>query len=169
MERLGDHRESLSELSGIEVETVQIPFDSREEEPELTVLMLVSMKDVRAVLIEKLGDTGDDPPAVGTIDQQNGGALQNDTPLLDSCREGMRLPHPARWAHIINYQGILRNTSEALCRGHTRGYDTTECLNLSESHVRFNSAGQFTTRMTSECWDSPALSNRKRWPSGVTS
>ena len=74
-EALGDRGELARELVEVEVEVGEVPLDAHEEQAALGVLVLVGVQDVGVVAVEELADGGDDPLAVGAVDEQDGGVL----------------------------------------------------------------------------------------------
>src|SRR5262249_44805602 len=74
-EALGDRGELAGEVVEVEGEPGQLPLDAHEEQAALRVLVLVGVQDVAVVPVEELADGGDDPLAVGAVDQQDGRAL----------------------------------------------------------------------------------------------
>ena len=79
-EAVGDRRRRRRELLERKREAVQLPFHAHEEEVPLGVLVLIGVKDVGAVTVEKLGDGGDDAARIGTVDEQGRGVAH--APML---------------------------------------------------------------------------------------
>ena len=67
----GDWREFKRERRSVKIEILELPFHPHEEEPECFVLMLVSVKDVAVMAVHKVGDSGNEPLAIGAVDQQD--------------------------------------------------------------------------------------------------
>ena len=55
-----------------QIEILERPFDTHEEQAQLVILVLIGMQDICAMRIEEIGDGGHQTLAVGTINQQNG-------------------------------------------------------------------------------------------------
>jgi hypothetical protein len=65
--------ELVGEVVEAEVEPSEVPLDAHQEQAALGVLVLVRVQDVGVVSIQELGDGGDNPFAVGAVDQQDAG------------------------------------------------------------------------------------------------
>ena len=61
--------------AGLEAKLLEVPFDAHQEQVALAVLVLVGVQDVGIVPVQEFADGGNDPLAVGTVDQQDGGVL----------------------------------------------------------------------------------------------
>ena len=68
-----DGLELLPQRLGRQVELLERPLHAHEEQPQILILVLIGVQDVRAVRIQKVGNCGDQALAVGAIDQENGG------------------------------------------------------------------------------------------------
>ena len=77
LEPPGNRRKFSSESLCIEIEPAQVPFDSGQKQAQVRVLMLVGMKDIGVVAEEEIRHHGDDPFAVRTIDQRDGGLVSD--------------------------------------------------------------------------------------------
>ena len=64
-----NRRKLFAEDLTIQVEVRHIPLDPHKEPAHFVVLMLVCVQNVRAVMVEEVGDSSHDSFSVGTIDQ----------------------------------------------------------------------------------------------------
>src|SRR5437867_8902518 len=72
----------MSEICGSQSEIAEVPFNAHQKQTALGVLMLVGVQDVRVVAVQKIGDRRDDPFAVRTIDQEDGGVFHRQRSLI---------------------------------------------------------------------------------------
>ena len=78
----------------LQVEALELPFHPHEEEFGFGILVLIGVRDVGAVAVQQVGDTGHQTFPVGTIDEQNGS-----------------IPHgPFRVAFLAGYRQRVRYT-----------------------------------------------------------
>jgi hypothetical protein len=57
----------------LQVEFLERPFDSHKEQAGLVVLMLIGVRNIRTVPVEKTGHSGDQALAIRTINAEDGG------------------------------------------------------------------------------------------------
>jgi hypothetical protein len=75
LEAIRHRRKASWELGKIQSEPGKIPLDAHQEEIPLGVLMLVGVQDISVVLVEELGNRGDNASTVRTGNEQDGGVL----------------------------------------------------------------------------------------------
>ena len=75
LELAGDRGELFREAGRLQVEAFERPLDAHEEQLQLVVLVLVGVKDVGSMRVKEVGDSGHYPPAIGAVNQQDGGVL----------------------------------------------------------------------------------------------
>src|SRR5439155_14347003 len=86
----------MSEIRGSQSEIAEVPFNAHQKQTALGVLMLVGVQDVRVVAVQKIGDRRDDPFAVRTIDQEDGGVFHRQALSCDLRPLTILHPPPVR-------------------------------------------------------------------------
>lgn len=67
--------ELLFDLLCRNIKTLQVPLGPHEEDLSFLVHMLIDFQDIAVVIRQKAGYGGNEPLAVGTVDEQNSGVI----------------------------------------------------------------------------------------------